>query len=90
MDFSAFEGITKEKKEGTAESKHYIPFKKTEWAELEKVAGRELKPNELKLMLTAIFAGRVALVKPAVLAIYEEVCPAEDLKVMLEERTPRK
>jgi hypothetical protein len=86
MDFSAFEDVTKEKKEGTAESKHYIPFKKSEWAELEEVAGRELKPKELKLMLKAIFAGRVSLVKPKVLAIYNEVCPPEDLKVLVAEK----
>ena len=89
MDFSAFEGITKAVSEKKAESKHYIPFNKTEWDALEKVAGRELKPNELKKMLQAIFAGNVALVKPSVLAIYQEVCPKEDLETMLAEKASK-
>jgi len=89
MDFSAFEGITAAAGEKKAESKHYIPFNKTEWDAMEKVAGRELKPNQLKKMLLAMFAGNVAMIKPSVLAIYQEVCPKEDLETMLAERASK-
>jgi hypothetical protein len=85
MDFSAFETITAAKT-GTAESKHYIPFSKPEWEELEKVAKCKLMPNRLKKMLQAIFAGKVELVTPEILAIYKEVCPDTDVKAILAER----
>lgn len=88
MDFSAFEEVvaTDKKKEGTAESKHYVPFTIPQWEKLEAVAGREIRPKELRVMIQSIFEGKVELVKPKVLAIYNEVCPPEDLKVLLAER----
>lgn len=51
-------------KKAKGESKHYIPFSKTEWQAMEAKAGRELEPKDLKLMLQKIFAGELVVRKP--------------------------
>ena len=58
--------LSKVSKPAKEEGKHYIPFSKAEWTELEKVAG-PLEPKDLKRMIQMIFNGEAkfeVLAKP--------------------------
>lgn len=63
-DLSVLIEETRTEKKTKGESKHYIPFNKTEWEAMEKFAGRTLEPKDLKLMLTRIFDGSLVVRKP--------------------------
>lgn len=49
-------------KEAKEDGKHYIPFNKAEWAELETAYGSKLMPKDLKEILVSIFKGHATYV----------------------------
>ena len=80
LDLSAMDSIVAHKeKEASTTGLHYIPFTKTEWADMQHSVGHAFKPNYLKKVIEGIFSGAVVLVPKADFAIYDEVCPAEEL-----------
>ena len=91
LDLSAMDSIVAhEAKTASADSKHYIPFTKTEWATMQASVGHNFKPNYLKKVIEGIFSGAVVLVPKADFAIYDEVCPVEELANIKAERLARK
>lgn len=63
-DFSVLDTIVADKKVGTGEKKHYIPFTHDEFDLLRKQFGKPgWMPADFKLLLQAIGEGRVTLAK---------------------------
>ena len=71
------------------EGKHYIPFSKKEWEELERVAG-VLEPKDLKRMLNMIFKGEAHFILKGDLASLEKLVASTKAEIAAKGEAPAK